>query len=201
MNAATRPRPDTRPRPGPGLALGIGIGPDPRPDSARVGLVRARPGEDLNLLAGQLWFGHEARSVSTLLGSCVAVTLWHPARRIGGMCHFLLPQRQHRAGMPRDGRFGEEALDMLVEAIVRSGARCTEFEAHLYGGADTMPDRVGAKLNVGERNIELGWSMIERWGFMLCGVDVGDQVPRHVRLLLATGEVAMRRREVLTEAA
>jgi chemotaxis protein CheD len=193
MNASTRPSPAPRPD------ARLVVRPDPGPDASRVGFVRARPGEDLNLLAGQLWLGLEARSISTLLGSCVAVTLWHPARRIGGMCHYLLPQRQQRPGQPRDGRFGDEAMDMLVESITRSGARCEEFEAHLYGGADTMPDRAGAKLNIGERNVEQGWSLIERCGFMLHGVDVGDQVPRHVRLNLATGEVLMRRREVLTE--
>jgi chemotaxis protein CheD len=181
--------------------LKLGTRPEPRPDAARVGWVRAQPGESLNLLAGQLWFGHEAQSISTLLGSCVAITLWHPARRIGGMCHFLLPQRQRRPDLPRDGRFGDEALDMLVEAITRCGARCADFEAHLYGGADTMPDRVGAKLNIGERNVEQGWSLIEHHGFVLHGVDVGDQVPRHVSLTLATGEVAMRRREASTEIA
>lgn len=165
------------------------------PKAGDIGVIKAKPGQALNLLAGQLYFGHEAASIKTLLGSCVAVTLWHPGKRIGGMCHFLLPGRTRAAGSPRDGRFGDETLEMLVEALKRAGTKPQEFEAHLYGGADTMPDQTGVKFNVGERNIERGWTLIDQYGFALQGVDVGDSVPRNVSLTLATGEVVMRRGE------
>ncbi len=158
-----------------------------------LGLRRADPGEELNLLAGQLYLGRQAAMVRTLLGSCVAVTLWHPLKRVGGMCHFLLPQRTRKPEEPRDGRYGNEALELMVEAIQRNGLSPGGFEAHLYGGADTLPDRAGMKFNVGERNIEQGWALIDQYGFMLQGVDVGDHVPRHVSLNLADGEVLMRR--------
>ncbi len=164
--------------------------------AAAIGIVRAQRGQDLNLLAGQLWFGQEASSVRTLLGSCVAVTLWHPGRLIGGMCHFLLPNRQRPAGAPRDARFGNEALELLVEALLRAGTQPSEYEAHLYGGADTMPDRAGVKLNIGERNIEQGWTLIDHYGFALQGVDVGENIPRNLKLTLATGDVLMRRGEL-----
>jgi chemotaxis protein CheD len=150
----------------------------------------------LLLMPGDLWFGsgdaHGPR-LRTLLGSCVAVTLWHPARKVGGMCHYMLPERRRVAGAPRDGRYGDEAFAMLVDAIARAGAPASEFIAHLYGGADTMPDDNGAKLGIGERNIELGWTLIDRHGFQLEGVDVGENMPRTVSLDLATGEVQMRR--------
>ena len=163
------------------------------PGRADVGITRATLGQDLNLLAGQLNFGHEASRIRTLLGSCVAVTLWHPQKRLGGMCHFLLPSRVRAAGAPRDARYGEEALEILVEALKRKGTKPTDYEAHLYGGADTMPDQAGVKFNIGERNIERAWELIEHYGFALQGVDVGDSVPRNVALTLATGEVVMRR--------
>lgn len=68
------------------------------------GFVQPRQGHALNLLAGQLYFGTQAGTVRTLLGSCVALVLWHPQRRIGAMCHYLLPGRQRRDGSP-DARF------------------------------------------------------------------------------------------------
>ena len=109
------------------------------------------------------------------------------------MCHFLLPSRPRAGTEPLDGRFGEEAIRALTQAIARSGAQPQEFQAHLYGGADTMPDRDEHKFNVGERNIELGWSLIDRHGFELVNVDVGDHVPRTVNLNMSSGEVDMRR--------
>lgn len=163
------------------------------PKPVDIGVVQAKPGQNLHLVAGQLYFGNTAARVHTLLGSCVAVTLWNPKRSLGGMCHFLLPTRQRPAGAPRDARFGDEALEMLVEALIKAGTKPQEYEAHLYGGADTMPDMGGVKFNVGERNIEQGWTLIDRYGFVLQNVDVGDHVPRNVSMTFPGGVVEMRR--------
>jgi chemotaxis protein CheD len=154
----------------------------------------ARP--EMLVLPGQLWFGAggpQGPVLRTLLGSCVAVTLWHAGRQLGGMCHYMLPSRQRAEGTPRDGRYGDEALAMLVDAMRRAGAQPDGFVAHLYGGADTLPDEANARLNIGERNIEQGWTLIDRHGFELVGVDVGDTVPRSVSLDMASGVVQMRR--------
>ena len=148
---------------------------------------------DVMLMPGELFFGEKIPCLRTLLGSCVAVTLWNPKRRIGGMCHFLLPTRTRPPHAPRDGKYGDEAIGMMVDAIRRAGTRPQDYEAHLYGGADTMPDIERAMRYVGERNIETGWRLIDQFGFNLVGVDVGENVPRVVRMNLLTGEVEMRR--------
>lgn len=153
------------------------------------------PGEHLVLLPGHVYFGAQAASVRTLLGSCVAVTLWHPRHRVGGMCHFLLPSRGARPADGPDGRYGDEALETLANCVRSVGCDPRDFEAHLYGGADTLPDGVGKKFNIGERNIEQAWRLIDQHGYPLCGVDVGEDIPRTVMLTLATGEVQMRRCE------
>jgi chemotaxis protein CheD len=155
--------------------------------------VQARPGDHLVLMPGQMHFGPHAASLRTLLGSCVAVTLWHPQKRIGGMCHFLLPSRPRRPDEAADGRYGDEAIDAMVAQLRLARTEPAEYHAHLYGGADTMPEGTNLKFNVGERNIEQGWGLIDRWGFQLQGVDVGEDVPRTVTLTLATGDVEMRR--------
>jgi len=156
-------------------------------------VVAARPGEELLLLPGQMHFGGAAGSIRTLLGSCVAVTLWHPRRRLGGMCHFLLPARAQPKRDAPDGRFGDDALEAMVRQLRLAGTEPQEYEAHLYGGADTFPEGTNLAFNVGARNIEQGWRLIERFGFQLQGVDVGENVPRTVTLVLATGAVDMRR--------
>jgi len=184
-----------------GISAGTGPGAAPRPatrspvraEPTIAGWRSAQPGQALMLMPGELHFGGEVQSLKTLLGSCVALTLWHPKRRIGGMCHFLLPSRQRPPGAGTDGRFGEEAVAELVAQLERRGSRPQEFVAHLYGGADTMADEVGVKLNVGERNIERGWALVDQYGFTLDGVDVGDNVPRTVSLGLASGTVECRR--------
>ena len=155
--------------------------------------VNGQPGEHVVLMPGQMHLGQQVASVRTLLGSCVAITLWHPKRRIGGMCHFLLPQRQRRAGDALEGRYGDEAVEAMVKSLQLLRADPHEFVAHLYGGADTMSGCSAVKFNIGERNIEQGWSLIDRYGFQLDGVDVGEDIPRVVSLSLGSGEVTMRR--------
>lgn len=158
----------------------------------RGGLVAA-PGQNLFLMPGQWYFGGRAAQLRTLLGSCVAVTLWHPQKRWGGMCHYLLPDRRAPFDGTLDGRYGAEAIELLVQRLKELKTRPQDYVAHLYGGADTMPDQAGVKLNVGERNIEQGWRLIDMHEFQLDGVDVGDHVPRTVTLTMATGQVDVRR--------
>ncbi|MGE5451057.1 MAG: chemotaxis protein CheD [Acidobacteriota bacterium] len=164
--------------------------PPPGPDA---GMVVAAQGQELHLLAGQLYFGNTASRVYTLLGSCIAVTLWNPARRVGGMCHFLLPSRHRPIGAGRDGRFGNEAVEMLVEAMTRVGTQPKDYLVHLYGGADTLPDSSAHKFNVGQRNIEQAWQLIDQYGFVLQNADVGDHVPRNVSMTFPDGVVQLRR--------
>ncbi len=155
--------------------------------------VSDTPGQIINLMPGQMYFGAHAQSVKTLLGSCVAITLWHPQRRLGGMCHFLLPSRSRAQGEPSDGRYGDEAVQAMVAQLMRHGTRPQDYIAHLYGGADTMPEGSNLKFNVGERNIEQSWKLIDQHGFQLDGVDVGEDIPRTVTLTLMTGAVQMTR--------
>lgn len=158
-----------------------------------AGWRTAAAGQAVSLMPGELWFGSQAASVKTLLGSCVALTLWHPRLRIGGMCHYLLPARQRRGGEPLDGRYGDEAVLAMVNLLEQHGCRSGELVAHLYGGADTMSDASGVKLNIGERNIDQGWKLVDHFAFTLEGVDVGDNVPRTVTLDMSTGAVDCRR--------
>jgi chemotaxis protein CheD len=175
-------------RPGPGPSPGHGAG-------ANTGgwIVGARPGEQVMLMPGQMHFGAQAAGLRTLLGSCVAVTLWHPRRKLGGMCHFLLPSRPRKPGDPLDGRYGDEAMEAMLKLLLATGTEPSEFHAHLCGGADTMPEGSALKFNVGERNIEQGFTLADKYGFDIQGVDVGEDVPRTVTLALASGVVDMKR--------
>lgn len=153
----------------------------------------ARTRGSVYLLPGQWYVGQKGELVRTLLGSCVSITLWHPVRKIGGMCHFLLPERLRASSAVLDGRYGDEAVDLLVREIQKTGVKPEEFEAQLYGGADTMPEESNVKFNVGERNVEKAWGLIDQHRFQLMSVDVGGTDPRSISLDLITGAVALRR--------
>ncbi|WP_374595057.1 chemotaxis protein CheD [Aquabacterium sp.] len=159
-----------------------------------LGKINSHRGEQVFLLPGQWYFGATGAIVRTLLGSCVALTLWHPHRRMGGMCHYLLPNRTRPGGASLDGRFAEEAVELLVNSMARTGTKPGEYLVDLYGGADTMPDQVHThKFNIGERNIEKALELVDRYGFQLQTVDVGGNDPRNVTLDMKSGQVELKR--------
>jgi len=149
----------------------------------------------LFLMPGDLFFGHGYQRVRTLLGSCVALTLWHPRRQFGGMCHFVLPGRVHVAGAPLDGRYGDEALMRFVELMAERNTRPDEFRVGLFGGGAMFgytATGCGQSLNVGARNIEAARRLAAQHGLVIGREDVGGSSYRHLALDLATGVVQLR---------
>ena len=81
--------------------------------------------------------------MTTILGSCVAACMRDAVARVGGMNHFLLPGAAGDAGM----RYGVQSMELLVNALLRMGARRERLEVKLFGGAhlfDGLSD-VGAQ--------------------------------------------------------
>jgi len=151
---------------------------------------------EIFLQPGEFYFGDEKTRIRTLLGSCVAIVLWHPKLRIGGMCHFMLPHRpRDRQGEALDGRYGEDALHMFMRELARSGTKPADYQVKLFG-AGQMFDH-GAKprrhVNISERNIEAGRELLERHRFQLHGHDMGGVGHRNVILDVWSGDVWLKR--------
>lgn len=72
--------------------------------------------------------------LSTVLGSCVSACMWDADAAIGGMNHFLLAQSQPGAAIG-DIRYGVHAMEVLINALLRGGARRDRLQAKLFGGA------------------------------------------------------------------
>lgn len=154
-------------------------------------------GTEVNLLPGALWFGAGDVRLHTLLGSCVAITLWHPRYRYGGMCHFMLPGRSRSAGSRPDGRYATEAMDCLVQSIVQAGLRPAEFEAKLFGGGRMYPDcgsvlPPGSPFAVHERNIEAARELLASYRLTAAAEHLGGRGHRQVHFELATGDAWVR---------
>jgi len=147
----------------------------------------------IHLMPGEWYFG-QRKILRTLLGSCVALTLWHPERRVGGLCHYLLPERKRQGVTPLNGRYGDEVLELMVRRMTRYGTQAQDYVVQLHGGASVLTaSHVQSSFNVGDRNIEQGRLLIKQYGFRLQGESVGDSVARQVSIDLETGAVHVRR--------
>ena len=75
----------------------------------------------------------------TVLGSCVAVCLHDPERRLGGMNHFALPGAG--GGTEMSGRYGEDAMILLLNMLVRLGAQPAAMQARIFGASHVLVSR------------------------------------------------------------
>lgn len=110
---------------------------------------------ELFLNPGEWFFGSGAVRLRTVLGSCVALVFWHPRRLLGGMCHYLLPQRRIRDPGALDGRYGNEALELMLGRMQTLKISPTEFRISVFGGGNMFPGHVRSDNHyVGKRNVE-----------------------------------------------
>ncbi|GAA5784231.1 putative chemoreceptor glutamine deamidase CheD [Chitiniphilus shinanonensis] len=143
---------------------------------------------------GELYFGEGQVLVETLLGSCVAIVLRHRARAVGGVCHFLLPERlrHNRGGLTQDGRYGAEAFGLLLAQAHRRGCATHDFEAKLFGGARVF-DSQSVSEGVGEANARFAEQLLHDADIPLLSSDLGGAGYRFLRVDLGQGDVWVRR--------
>lgn len=152
------------------------------------------PIREVFLHPGEFHFGDANTRIVTLLGSCVSITVWHPRLLVGGMCHFLLPSRGViPEGADYDGRFGDEAVLMLMKNVWCIGVAPAEFEAKLFGGANMFPMQCQkGEMNVGERNLEMAQTLIERYQIRLKAQHIGGDGHRKLMFDVWSGDVWLK---------
>ncbi|MCF7719720.1 chemoreceptor glutamine deamidase CheD [Aeromonas jandaei] len=145
------------------------------------------------LQPGEIFFGKEDVHIKTFLGSCVAITLWHPEQKQGGMCHYMLPTR----GAPTtelDGRYADEAITLLLKAIAQYPAPIHEYEVKLFGGGNMFdaPEYIQSDNNVATRNIQAAWQLTKHLGLDIKAHHLGHYGHRSLIFELNSGSVWLR---------
>jgi chemotaxis protein CheD len=141
---------------------------------------------------GDFIFGEPGTHVHTILGSCIAICLWHPVLRIGGMCHFVLPSRPigESKSEALDGRYGEEAMAMFDLALKLHQTNYKEYQAKIFGGANMCKETTGFKDDlIGEKNAEKAMQLLMNRGAAITVVHVGEQGHRRIVMDITTGDV------------
>ena len=149
---------------------------------------------EIFLSPGEHYFGDGDTRIRTLLGSCVAITLWHPQRRIGGMCHYMLPGRPRDAAMSYDGRYADEALQLLIGETARAGTALQEYEVKMFGGGNMFPNPGRCRNDhVGRKNALAGRRLMQQHAIRSKGADLEGTGHRNVIFDLGSGAVWVRR--------
>lgn len=130
--------------------------------------------------------------VTYALGSCIAVMVHDPKRKIGGMIHYMLPNAKD--GQVPEGKspamFADLGVPMLFNAMYALGAKRDRLVIKVAGGAN-INDENGT-FKIGKRNYSLLRKLLWKNNLMITAEDVGGSVSRTVRLDVSTGEVLLR---------
>jgi len=139
------------------------------------------------------WAIDEQRPLSTLLGSCVAVCLFDPQRKIGGINHFMLPDMSRNKNGDVDSMLsGNYAMEALINALLVRGAKKTRLQAKAFGGGTIINVGEGTQ-SVGMRNAAFAKEWLIREGIRLASSDFLGPWTRKILFLPFNGEAFCKR--------
>ncbi|MEM9969157.1 MAG: chemotaxis protein CheD [Pseudomonadota bacterium] len=125
-------------------------------------------------------------SISTLLGSCVACCYWDPIARVGGMNHILLAARTRQAA--HCDQAGVNAMELLINALLKKGALRGRLQAKLFGGAQM----ISGLSDIGATNCAFALDYLERENIPCISQSLGGDKARHLIFWPSTGSVKLK---------
>ncbi len=157
------------------------------------------PEGDYNWLqvgVGEHWFGHGMFRLTTLLGSCVALCVWHPLRHSGGLAHIVLPGRSRTrlTDDTLDARYADEAIALFHAEAKHFGSPFSEYHAKIFGGGNMFDAEVSRSptMEIGKRNIEAVERLLTHERVTIRSRHIGGQGHRKLVFDLPSGDVWLK---------
>jgi len=154
------------------------------------------------ILPGEFYMTTDNVAIATTLGSCISACIWDDRAHIGGMNHFMLPITEKEAHEVRWGsrdktadatRYGNFAMEHLINSILKAGGRKVNLKAKVFGGAKV----INQLSDVGRRNSEFAFEYLEQEGIIVERADVGDIYPRKVIFEPTSGRAFVKKLNTL----
>jgi chemotaxis protein CheD len=143
----------------------------------------------INVSMGQIEFGKGETCLKAVLGSCLAVAIYHPRTQIAAMAHVVLPSNSGRGGTV--GKFAETAVPALVEVLARHGARIGSLKAKIAGGACMFGK--GGPIQIGDSNVKAVTRALDAMQIPVLAKDIGGTSGRRVTFCCSTGRMRIER--------
>ena len=151
----------------------------------------------VNLRPGELFVAREPTLISTLLGSCVAVTVYCPVQKFGAMCHGVMPAN-HQPEMADDDcfRFVDSSITYMVDVLSgQQGVNPVRLNAKIFGGADVLdvtPHCLKKNKSIGSQNIIAARNTLSKLGLPIVAEKVGGVKGYKLFFYSYSGEVLLR---------
>jgi chemotaxis protein CheD len=148
--------------------------------------------QKIDIWIGEYYASDTPTVIGTLLGSCVAVCLFDPIRRVGGMNHILLPDRADVKGFNAPARYGINAMELLINRIMNLNGGSRRFIAKIFGGARLLPS-IPDENSPGRQNVDFVETFLKQEQIRVSGMDVGGCLSRKILFHTDTGDVWVKR--------
>ena len=147
----------------------------------------------VKLLPGEYYVTDKDMLLVTVLGSCVAACIRDCQSGIGGMNHFMLPEGGGDAGSPLNAsaRYGTYAMEILINQLLKLGARRSNLEAKVFGGGNVLDGLTVA--NVGQRNADFVLKFLQLEKIRVVAQDLVDVFPRKVYFFPKNNKVMVKK--------
>lgn len=145
------------------------------------------------ILPGEFYVTRSGEGISTTLGSCISACIRDNLTGIGGMNHFMLPESGTENGDPlsSSARYGTYAMEVLINQLIKLGAKRPNLEAKVFGGGNVM--RHFTVHNIGERNADFALEYLKTEKIRVVAQDLVGIYPRKVYFFPKTGKVLIKR--------
>lgn len=145
------------------------------------------------ILPGEYYFTETEMMIVTVLGSCVSACIRDKVSGLGGMNHFMLPDDGADGNSPVSVsmRYGSYAMEILINDLLRAGARRENLEAKIFGGGAVLSGM--SSINVGARNAQFVKSYLSAENIRVTAEDLNDVWPRKVFFFPRSGKVMVKK--------
>jgi len=145
------------------------------------------------ILPGEYYYTAKDMLIVTVLGSCVSACIRDRVTGLGGMNHFMLPDGGSDTNSPvsASARYGTYAMEILINDLLKAGARRENMEAKVFGGGAVLKGFTA--INVGERNAAFVLSFLRNEKIRVVAEDLNDIYPRKVYFFPRTGKVLVKK--------
>jgi len=147
--------------------------------------------EAAKILPGEYYYTAKEMLIVTVLGSCVSACIRDRVRGLGGMNHFMLPDSGDGGPVSASMRYGTYAMEVLINDLLKAGARRENLEAKVFGGGAVL--RGFSSMNVGERNAAFVTRFLKTERIPVLAEDLNDIYPRKVYFFPRTGKVLVKK--------
>lgn len=147
--------------------------------------------EAAKILPGEYFVTDKGMLLVTVLGSCVSACVRDTESGIGGMNHFMLPDDGGRDAFGTSARYGTYAMEILINHLLKMGARRNRLEAKVFGGGAVMASLSSS--NVGTRNAEFVLDFLKTEKIPIVAKDLLDSYPRKVYYFPNVGRVLVKK--------